>query len=205
MRMRPSNIQTLLTIGLVFVELSSTYPARATVSALPSPALPSDHVKACLHLRQNQLHLAAASEPVLMAFRTFIGPRIVAYLNITLVRAYPTNSDEPLFVLFPDSSEYKSVRSTRPSEMGGATHTSEFRQSASQQADARQRQFIQTLLSRDVAVVETLRVIEARTSDAPTCEIELEASVLASPADHVTRNFECTAASCPPSTTLQAP
>ena len=202
MRMRPSGIQTLLVIGLVFVELSTACPACATVSALPSPALPSDHVKACLHLRQNQLHLVAASEPVLMAFRTFIGSRTVTYLNITLVRAYPTNSDEPSFVLFPNGSEYKSVRSTGPVEMSGTTHTYESRQSVSQKADASQRQFIQTLLSRDVAVVETLRIIEARTSDLPACEIELEASVLASPTEHTTRNFECIATGCPSRTAL---
>ena len=33
--MRPSNIQALLAIGLVFVDLSTTYPACGTVSALP--------------------------------------------------------------------------------------------------------------------------------------------------------------------------
>jgi len=101
-----------------------------------------------------------------------------------------------LFVLFPNGSAYKSVTNTGPGDPGGTLRASQYRQSISLTADANQRLFIQTLLSRDLSVVETLHVIEARTSDPPACEIELEASVLAGPADHTTRNYECNAAGC---------
>jgi hypothetical protein len=194
--LRSVKTKMLLAVGLVLASLPATFPARATPPPRPSTALPTDHVKACLHLNQNQLHVAAASEPVLMAFRVFMASKMVASLNITLVRAFPDNADEPLFVLFPNDSAYKSVTNTGSGTPGGTLRASQYRQSISPTADANQRQFVQTLLSRDLSLVETLHVIEARTSDPPACEIELEASVLAGPADHTTRNYECNAAGC---------
>lgn len=166
-------------------------PVDATTAALPF-----DTVKACLHLKHDELKIAEASAPVFNSFRGYLRSRMsgVFSMDVHLSREYTAERDQSEFLLFADHSNYRSFAVTEPSETSGLVHRSETRVYLI--ITPSQRQVIGALLSNELAEIEDLGLTETRTSDRPPCEVELAARLRSPENRYGFRTIECTTDGC---------